>query len=59
MLRLTNPSSMQGVEAMLTIDCPWCDGPVAIEEDALECAGCAVRVEIAPDPAPIRLDAAA
>jgi hypothetical protein len=38
---------------MLVIECPWCAGPAAVElgeGDAFECSGCAIRVEIAPDP---------
>ena len=37
---------------MVTLDCPWCDGPMALEADAVDasCDGCSVRVEIAPDP---------
>lgn len=37
---------------MLTIDCPWCTGPMAPSDDlaSVECAMCDVHVEIAPDP---------
>jgi hypothetical protein len=38
---------------MSVIECPWCAGPASIEVaegDAFECGGCAIRVEIAPDP---------
>ncbi len=40
---------------MVTVDCPWCDGPMALEADAVDasCDGCSVRVEIAPDPVPV------
>jgi hypothetical protein len=35
---------------MITVDCPWCDGPVALEHaDVFRCDGCAVEVELAPD----------
>jgi hypothetical protein len=39
---------------MVTVDCPWCDGPMALEVDAVDasCEGCSVRVELAPDPLP-------
>ena len=42
------------LEHMVTVDCPWCDGPMALEADAVDasCDGCSVRVEIAPDPIP-------
>jgi len=38
---------------MLVIECPWCAGSATVEVaegDAFECSGCAIRVEIAPDP---------
>ena len=43
------------LEHMVTVDCPWCDGPMALEVDAVDasCEGCSVRVEIAPDPRPL------
>ena len=36
---------------MVTVDCPWCDGPMALEADAVDasCDGCSIRVELAPD----------
>jgi primosomal protein N' len=39
---------------MLTLDCPWCDGPMTLEAaaDDVTCDGCSVRVELAPDPRP-------
>ena len=39
---------------MVTLDCPWCDGPMALETEASDaaCDGCSVRVELAPDPIP-------
>jgi hypothetical protein len=47
---------------MTTIDCPWCDAPLEIElATAVEivCDGCLVRVELATDPAPALVAAAA
>jgi hypothetical protein len=43
------------LQIMVTLDCPWCDGPMALEADAVDasCDGCSVRVEIAPDPVPV------
>lgn len=38
---------------MLTVECPWCAGPATVEVadgDEFRCAGCAIKVEIAPDP---------
>ena len=37
---------------MFSVECPWCDGPATIDvvDDAFECADCAVRVELAPQP---------
>ncbi len=38
---------------MLVIECPWCAGSATVEvaeSDMFECGGCAIRVEIAPDP---------
>ena len=39
---------------MVTLECPWCDGPMALEADAhdVACEACGVRVELAPDPRP-------
>ena len=47
---------------MVTVDCPWCTEPVGVEPASLEtlaCDTCGVTVEIAPDPAPVRVDRAA
>jgi hypothetical protein len=47
---------------MTTIECPWCDGPLELEPaPAVEvaCDACRIRVELAPDPAPVVLGAAA
>jgi hypothetical protein len=43
----------EGSRQMISIECPWCAGPATIElaDEALECAGCAIRVELAPPPA--------
>jgi hypothetical protein len=37
---------------MFSVECPWCDGPATIEiaADAFDCAECAIRVELAPQP---------
>jgi hypothetical protein len=38
---------------MISVECPWCAGSATIEvaeDDRFDCAGCAIRVEIAPDP---------
>ncbi len=45
---------MKELRYMVTVDCPWCDGPMAIEADADDaaCEGCSVRVELAPDRIP-------
>ena len=45
---------------MLIVDCPLCDGPVAVhaDEDALDCDACGVRIQIAdPDPVPLAVAA--
>jgi hypothetical protein len=45
-----------------TIDCPFCDQPVELDlatAAELTCDACLVRVEIARDPAPIVVAAAA
>ena len=36
---------------MITIDCPFCDGTAATDESlvAVECDGCGVAVDVAPD----------
>lgn len=47
---------------MVTFECPWCTEPVSLEASSLEelaCDGCGIAVEIAPDPAPRRIDRAA
>ena len=47
---------------MITTDCPFCDQPVEVDLGALtelSCDGCQVRVEIAPDAAPLVVAAAA
>jgi hypothetical protein len=38
---------------MFDIECPWCAGPATVEvaeRDEFECAGCAVRVDVAGGP---------
>jgi hypothetical protein len=48
------PSSDKGADfEMLTVECPWCDGPMALDDGAPAsgtCDACLVRVELAPDP---------
>jgi hypothetical protein len=35
---------------MVTIECPWCDQPVALEDgDTVHCDGCQVELSFAPD----------
>jgi uncharacterized Zn finger protein (UPF0148 family) len=39
--------------AMINVECPWCAGAATVEVadgDVFECAACAIRVEIAPEP---------
>ena len=39
---------------MMVVECPWCAGSATVEVaegDAFECSGCAIRVEIAREPA--------
>jgi len=41
---------------MTTLECPWCEAPVEIDVSTavdLACDSCLVRVELAPDPAPV------
>ncbi len=38
---------------MMHVECPWCAGPATVEAGpagAFECTGCAVRIDIAPEP---------
>ena len=37
---------------MINVTCPWCDAPMAVDDDCtdLECIECAVVVGFAPDP---------
>lgn len=37
---------------MITIDCPFCSGPLATDEAlaAVACDECGVSIEVAPDP---------
>ncbi len=39
---------------MPMIDCPWCEGAATVdmESNIVSCDGCAITVEIAPDPTP-------
>jgi uncharacterized protein YbaR (Trm112 family) len=45
---------------MLTTDCPWCDGPMAVDATSSEvvCDACDVRAVIAPDVPATLADAA-
>ena len=37
---------------MVTVDCPWCDAPVALSSpEVVRCDGCRIEVEL--DPAPV------
>lgn len=37
---------------MLTIDCPWCDQPLAVDDgDTVRCDDCSVELSFAPEPA--------
>ena len=38
---------------MISVECPWCAGSATVDVadgDEFTCTGCAIRVEIAPDP---------
>ena len=40
---------------MFSIECPWCTGSATVdmaEGAGFQCADCAVKVDIAPDPVP-------
>ena len=38
---------------MVTIDCPFCDGPLPVEDaEPLRCDACSVELAFAADPAP-------
>ena len=52
---------MKEMDDMVTLDCPWCDGPMALEAgaDDASCEGCSVSVELAPDPLPATIARAA
>jgi hypothetical protein len=35
---------------MVTIDCPWCDEPMLVDDgDAVRCDGCRLELAFAPD----------
>jgi primosomal protein N' len=36
----------------ITLECPWCDGPVALhdEDEAMTCEGCGIVATLAPEP---------
>jgi hypothetical protein len=46
---------------MLLADCPLCDHPTPVDDatGCLDCPRCAVRLELAADPAPVVLPLAA
>jgi endogenous inhibitor of DNA gyrase (YacG/DUF329 family) len=53
---------LERTEAVTTIDCPFCDQPVELDlATAVEvaCDTCQIRVEVAPDPLPLVVAAAA
>jgi hypothetical protein len=52
---------MKELQHMVTVDCPWCDGPMALEADAADaaCDACSIRVELAPDRLPVLTSRAA
>jgi len=42
---------------MVTVDCPWCEAPVALARlDVVRCETCRIEVEI--DPAPVAVPVA-
>jgi hypothetical protein len=43
---------------MVSIECPWCEGPAEVREASVECAACAITVELAGDEAELELVAA-
>ena len=51
-----------GVNDMVTYDCPWCAEPAMAETDEadeLSCVACGVRADLAPDPVVIPIAQAA
>ena len=45
---------------MITFECSWCDGELALETldaPSVECPECRITVEIAPDPEPLAIAA--
>jgi hypothetical protein len=47
---------------MSNVDCPWCGGSAIIvvaDHDEFSCPGCAIRVELAPEPAGVPVAKAA
>jgi ribosomal protein S27E len=42
---------LEGRPEMITIECPFCDEPVRMDDhaDAVRCESCAVELEFAPD----------
>jgi hypothetical protein len=43
---------------MVVIECPWCEGPAEVGEASVECAACAVSVELAGEEAELERIAA-
>jgi len=46
--------------AMITIECSWCDGELALDDldaTSVDCPDCRITVEIAPDPDALALAA--
>jgi hypothetical protein len=41
---------MHEVPDMVTVDCPWCEAPLALEAALLRCEDCRVEVEVDPQP---------
>jgi hypothetical protein len=54
MLQIDDTVNNEERNHMVTLECPWCDGPMALEAEAKDvaCEACGVRVELAPDPLP-------
>ncbi len=61
MVRATEPATPESDPDMITIDCPICEGTATVDDDLarLDCDACGAATEIAPDPQPRSLQAAA
>jgi len=44
----------------LTVDCPWCSGPVFLrdEDEVIACEACDIRADLVPDERALLADAA-